>query len=73
MGITKLIVLGLLIWVGFRIYRLFQRRQSQQAQPKQISGNLVQCAACGVHLPKETAQAENGRFYCPPDSLDCKR
>ncbi len=78
MGITKLIILALLIWLGFRVYRAIQQRRHtlaiQAAKPdKQLSGNLVQCQACGVHLPKETAVAENGHFYCPPDNNDCKR
>ncbi len=73
MGITKLIILGLLIWLGFRVYRIIQRRHTMKtpAATKQIRGNLVQCNACGVHLPKETAITENGLFYCPPENSDC--
>ena len=73
-GLTKLIVLGLLIWLGLRVYRVIQRRQLMKAAtPKQISGDLVQCAACGVHLPRETAVKENRQFYCPPENQDCTR
>jgi len=74
-GLTKLIVLGLLIWLGLRVYRAIQRRQLQKttATPKQISGDLVQCANCGVHLPIETARKKNGGFYCPPENQDCTR
>jgi len=86
MGIIKLFILGLVIWLGFKIYTIIQQRlalkvrralggqiKQTSAASRQLSSDLVPCNACGVHLPKETAVAENGDFYCPPENNDCKR
>lgn len=75
MGIVKIIILGLLIWLGFRLYHAIQHRKSlaSEPKPKQIYGDLVQCAACGIHLPKNEAQIENGSYYCTSQNTDCSR
>lgn len=65
MGIVKIIILGLLVWIGFRLFRAIQQRKSlaSKSVAKQISEDLVKCAACGTHIPKDIANLINGKFY----------
>lgn len=80
MGIVKLIILGFLIWVGYKAFKMIKQRRyllDKQAKStsdaqKHLSGDLVKCQTCGVHLPIETAAKKNGHFYCPPENTDCK-
>ncbi len=65
----KLILLALIIWLGFYIFR---RNISDSKAPKtdeNISLNddvedMVQCATCAVHLPRSEAFLVGGIFYC---------
>ena len=60
-----LLVLGLLLvyWI-LRSYR--RRVGGTEAPPKQGAGDedMVQCARCGVHLPRSESMTTQGLFYC---------
>ncbi len=32
--------------------------------PKPVTGKLVRCVRCGVHLPQERAILDDGQVYC---------
>ena len=62
-----LLVLGLLLvyWV-LRSYR--RRVGGTEAPPPKAGGeDMVQCARCGVHLPRSESITTQGRFFCSPD------
>jgi uncharacterized protein len=63
-----LVVLGLLLvyWV-LRSYR--RRVERREPRPPSAAGgeDMVQCARCGVHLPRSESITTQGRFYCSPD------
>ena len=67
MGLAKilLLVLGLLIvyWLIRSYRRRFDRRETDGAGAAQAE-NMVQCAQCGVHLPRSESLAALGNFYC---------
>lgn len=61
-----LLVLGLLLvyWI-LKSYR----RRVDRGEPKTPTApaggeNMVQCARCGVHLPRSEGITTQGRFYC---------
>jgi uncharacterized protein len=68
----RLIFLGLIIYlliVAFKrsaIGRKNKERSSQKDVPvkEQEAENMVQCAACAVHLPRSEAFMVKNDFYC---------
>ncbi len=72
----RLIFLGLIVWF---IFYILKRNVSQSSTPKTSKEktvddsdignkekveNMVQCAACAVHLPRSEAFLVDGTFYC---------
>jgi uncharacterized protein len=61
-----LLVLGLLL--VYWILRSYRRRVGRPEAPAAGSGeSMVQCARCGVHLPRSESITTQGQFYCSPD------
>jgi len=59
-----LLVLGLVLvyWI-LRIYR--RRVDRRGARPPATGGeDMVQCARCGVHLPRGESVTTQGQYYC---------
>ncbi|MDP3744365.1 MAG: PP0621 family protein [Methylotenera sp.] len=66
---TKLILLGLVIWLAIYVLkRVVNQSNSQPSNtPKPDDSeaeNMVQCATCKVHLPRSEAFLVNSNFYC---------
>ena len=63
-----LVVLGLMLawWIlkGYR--RRVDRRDGAPPQPAD-GENMVQCAHCGVHLPRSESLLTQGQFFCSAD------
>ena len=62
-----LVVVGLLI--AYWILKGYRRRvdRSGDETPPANGENMVQCASCGVHLPRSESIAMRGRYYCSPE------
>lgn len=62
-----LVVLGLLLvyWI-LKSYRHRVDRGGDKTPPA-TAENMVQCARCGVHLPRSESITTRGRFYCSPE------
>jgi len=60
-----LLVLGLLLvyWL-LKGYRRRVDRSGPKAPPAVEGENMVQCARCGVHLPRSESITTQGSFYC---------
>ena len=60
------IALILIVAVGKRLLLSSRRPPSRH----EISGSMVQCARCGMYVPRDEALTGNGRFYCSPAHRD---
>ena len=62
-----LVVLGLLL--VYWILKSYRRRLDRGGErtPPATAENMVQCARCGVHLPRSESITTHGRFYCSPE------
>ena len=59
-SIVKLLIVGVAIWFGLRLYRQWKLNQSGQVQnPRNPDAfeRMVQCRSCGVHLPASAVSA----------------
>jgi uncharacterized protein len=65
MGLRYLL-LGLALWGLYLIIRhLIRQKRIEKQKPSQIKAvDSVQCAHCGLHLPRGEAIQRNDRFYC---------
>jgi uncharacterized protein len=59
-----LIVLGLLL--VYWIIKSYRRRieRGEPRRPAAGSEDMVQCARCGVHLPRSESITAQGTFFC---------
>ncbi|MGD2117458.1 MAG: PP0621 family protein [Chromatiales bacterium] len=46
------------------------RPEIKTGKKKVITGNMVECAHCGLHLPEEEAVSRHGKFYCSEQHAD---
>lgn len=61
----RYLLLIIAIWLGVLIVRHFWRAKRESRPPQQLpEQDMVRCAQCGLHLPKQEAVRDNGQFYC---------
>lgn len=62
-----LLVLGLLL--VYWILKTYRRRVERGAARPPAGGgeDMVQCARCGVHLPRGESITTMGQYYCSPE------
>jgi uncharacterized protein len=63
MILIRLLMLLLVAWIGWRIYRVLTRRALDDPPAPPVQ-DMVQCAHCSVHLPRTEAVGENGEWFC---------
>jgi uncharacterized protein len=66
MNLIRLLVLGLIFWLLYRmIHRLLNKPKVPRDERRQVgSTDMVRCAHCGIHIPKNEALQRDGRDYC---------
>ena len=69
--IVRFIVVALLVWLGFRVYRLWQKKSSDTAS-QAIIQDMVSCDKCGMHIPVSEALKVNNKYYCSHEHLPKK-
>ena len=62
MGLGRLLILGLLVWVGFVLWRRWQRAGRSASPP--AATRVVKCIECGIYVPEADAVAQAGGFVC---------
>lgn len=72
MNLIRLIVIGLIIWL---LYRMFQRVMKKPAAPRRepprgIARDMVKCAHCGIHIPADEALCEDEVCFCSSEHRD---
>ena len=59
------ILIGLAVWLLWRgTQRVGSRPPGNEARRSELGEDMVQCARCGVHLPRSEAREEGGRLVC---------
>ncbi len=69
----RYILLGLAMWGAYLIVRhLVRQRNNRQASQRPLAKSVdsVQCARCGLHLPREEALRRGDDYFCCQAHLD---
>ena len=65
MGLSRLLVVALLVWVVWSLWRRWRRAGARSDAPVQQTVRIVKCAQCGVYLPEGDARAlSDAGFEC---------
>jgi len=68
MGIIKLIIVVLVVWLGFILFKKFRKNPSSTvSQPS--DSKMVSCHVCKTHIPENEAIIQNGKAYCSKKCL----
>lgn len=62
--IVIILVVFALLWLLRRALARPRKADAPPQAPGEPKGDLVNCAHCGVNLPKAEARSAGGRFYC---------
>jgi len=64
--VAKIILLVLGLLIVYWILKGYRRRvdRSEPGVPAGKSEDMVQCAECGVHLPRGESITTQGRYFC---------
>ncbi|HEY0268206.1 MAG TPA: PP0621 family protein [Methyloradius sp.] len=60
----KILFLALAIWIVISILKSYSRNVDSAVKKPVNPENMVQCAECGVHLPKSDSVSHQGKYYC---------
>ena len=66
MGITKLLIIVLLLWLIFKVYTSF-KSLSEIANDKKINQKIIACDFCKTHIPIASAIKVNNKYFCSLD------
>lgn len=69
MGIGRVLVVVVLVWLAFRLYRAWRAPRAGTHAPGRAK--LVRCARCGVYLPlAETRRNQDDAPVCAHHGVD---
>lgn len=68
MGLSRLVLLAIIIAGGIWLWRRVNNRQTATKQP--TTQTMVRCAHCHVHLPQDRAISRNPHWYCSSIHLE---
>jgi len=66
MGIIKILIIAILVWVTFKVYTSFKSR-TESANDKKFNQKIIACDLCKTHIPIASAIKVNNKYYCSLD------
>jgi uncharacterized protein len=64
----KILLLAIAIWLVISVLKRYRQNIESSTKssdpPEAIQEDMVQCAYCGVHLPKSDSFFVNNHYYC---------
>ncbi|MGA0023466.1 MAG: PP0621 family protein [Burkholderiales bacterium] len=66
---TKILLVAVVIVAAFFLARGLRRRvdDGREQPPRQGGGDMVRCARCGIHLPRDEALGSTESYFCSAD------
>ena len=66
MGITKILIIALLIWTAFKVYSVLKSR-SKSSDDNRLNKKIIPCSFCKTHVPLAYAIKVNNKYFCSID------
>jgi len=60
----KILLLAIAVWLLLSVLKRYRNSLETSAKQGPAAEDMVQCASCGLHLPKPDSIQKNGRYYC---------
>ena len=70
---SKLIFLLLAVAVAWMVLKGHRKSKRERPPPAPAAEDMVQCAHCGVHLPRSESRAANEKYFCSDEHLRLHR
>jgi len=63
MGITKILIIALFIWIALKVYSSLKLRVKKL--DRGVSNKkIIPCSFCNTHIPKVSAIKVNNKYFC---------
>ena len=63
-SLIKLIIVMLLGWIGFTLFKKFINPIESNKVSSDSGQKMVACSVCDTHIPESEAIIKNGKTYC---------
>ena len=63
-SLIKLILVMLLGWVGFTLFKKFKNPTENKKVSSDSGQKMVACSVCDTHIPESEAIIKNAKTYC---------
>ena len=75
MGLIRLVIFALVIWLVWRMIKNYQatlrQKRNKNASDKKLSGDaMVACHYCKVHVPEKIALEHDNQWFCSSEHRD---
>ena len=60
----KLILVLLLGWVGFSLFKRFMNPDSAKSAKTEAGQKMLACSVCDTHVPESEAIVVDGKIFC---------
>jgi len=68
-GMIKLIILAVVIFLGFSLFKKFRKPASHTDQ-QPSTNKMLACSVCETHIPENEAIIHNGKVYCSKEHME---
>lgn len=69
MGIFKLIIVVLVVWLGFVLFKKLRKPANELSQ-KPSNSKMLACSVCKTHIPENEAIIQDAKVYCSKECLE---
>jgi len=66
MGITKILIIALLIWAAYKVYLVVKFR-TKNSDYYGLNKKIIPCSFCKTHIPLTSAIKVNNKYFCSTD------
>ena len=71
MQLIRILILLAIVWALYQMLKGFLKGlQDKPQQTRTPSVEMVRCAYCDLHVPRDEALAYRGRYYCSREHRD---
>tara|TARA_B100000929_G_C15329093_1_gene359998 strand:+ start:362 stop:568 length:207 start_codon:yes stop_codon:yes gene_type:complete len=62
--LIKLILVLLLGWAGFNLYKKYMNPTDRSSTIKDSGEKIVACSVCDTHIPESDSIKKDGKIFC---------